>query len=254
MAAAVLMQSLVVGPVGRRDVAARGRLLVVPLGKPDVVGLGIRRAVLRDQVGDARARAAVDAREVALRVQLRGPSRQEREHRGGVGRGPRIVLHVVVDGVAGRNPNPLRVGDGVDRGCGALRRGLAGRDRRAAAGVAGRLQAHIERNHVPAGCHLVDEPGGSEVRLCASAVRPADVDPDRAVWRSAPRRHRSRGWRGARVKPEASERRRRRVRGRRGPGARPDHGVRRDGRLGGRSRAATAGPARRPRSRGGETR
>ena len=193
VAALVLVQALVVRPVGRRDVGARDRLLVVPLGKPDVVGLEEGRAVLRDQVGDAGAGAAVDARQVALGVELRGPRRQEGEDRRRVGRGPRVALHVVVNGVAGRNPDALRVRHGIDRGRGALRGGLSRRDRRAPTRVARRLQAHVDRDHVPSGRHLVGDPGGAEVGLGASGVRAADVDPDRAVGRSAPSRHRGSG-------------------------------------------------------------
>ena len=75
--------------------------------------------------------------------------------------GPVVGLHVVIDRVAGPDPDRLRAGDGVGRGGGALRGRLRGRDRRAAARVGGRLQADVDRDDVPAGGGLRADPGGA---------------------------------------------------------------------------------------------
>src|SRR5581483_9763593 len=100
--ARVLMEALMVGPVGGGDVGTGGALLAVPFGVPDLVGLGVAAAVLVDQIGDAGVRAAVDARRVAMGVQLGRPRAQEGQHRRGVGLVAAVALHVVVDRIAWR--------------------------------------------------------------------------------------------------------------------------------------------------------
>ena len=199
------MQSLVVGPVGRRDVGVDRRLRSVPVGDPQVVGLGERRAVLRHEVEDPRRVAGVHARQVAVGVQRRRPRAEVGQHRGRVGGGPVVGLHVVVDRVAGPDPDRLGAGDGVGGGGAALRGRLGRRDRRAAARVGGRLQADVDRDDVPAGRGLRADPAGGQVRLRAGHVGAADVDAGGAERRLQPVGHRRlrRGLAG--VEPEAGE-------------------------------------------------
>ena len=196
-----------VGPVGARNRRADGVLLAIPLGDPDVVGLHEPGAVGGHEVGDARVRAAVDARCVAVGMQLGRPRGQEREHRRRVRVAGRVGLHVVIDRVAGADPLGLGLVDRVVGRRRALGRRLRGDDRRAPAPVLGRLQADVDREQDPAGRRLPVDPPGTEIGLRAGLVRSADVDPDRAVGRRAPGRHRRAARRRAGVEAEAGEHR-----------------------------------------------
>ena len=115
-ATAVLVQALMIAPVPAGDVGAAGGLLAVPVGKPDVVRLCVAGAVLVDQVADARGGAAVDAGQVSVGVQLRGPGAQERQDRRSGAAARRVGLHVEVERVAGPDPERLGLVDRVARG------------------------------------------------------------------------------------------------------------------------------------------
>ena len=56
MTSLVLVQALVVGPVGARDVRAARALLTVPLGVPELVGLRIAGSDLGDQQPQTRVK------------------------------------------------------------------------------------------------------------------------------------------------------------------------------------------------------
>ncbi len=79
VAAAVLVDALVPGPGVGGDDRVGGVLLPVPVGDPEVVGLDVVAADLGGEVGDPGGAAAVDAGEVAERVQLLGPGFEEGE-------------------------------------------------------------------------------------------------------------------------------------------------------------------------------
>src|SRR5205085_9555983 len=68
VSAVVLMDSLMVCPIGGRYRRIAGGLLAVPVGDPDVVRFGEAAAVLRDQVNDSGASAAVHAGQIAVGV------------------------------------------------------------------------------------------------------------------------------------------------------------------------------------------
>ncbi len=203
VAAPVLMQPLVVGPVVAGDVGVLGRPGAVPIADPDVVGLGVARLLGPHKRGDPRGGAAVDAGHVSQGVQLLGPPRQESEHRRRVRGVDGVSLHVVVDRIAGGDPERLRVCDGVARGRRALGAGPARADRRAAAVARSlALQSDVGGDQLPAGADLAAHPAGSQVRLRAPFVDAADIDADRLIRRSPPSRHRVARGRAAGVEPE----------------------------------------------------
>ena len=144
--AAVLADPLVVAPVAVRDVRVVGRPPPVPVRDPDVIRLPVGGPVAAPEVDDARARAAVDARDIAARADPGGPPGEEPQHRLAVGGGPRVALHVEVDGAPAPEPERLRIGDRVPGRRPPLGLGLAALDRRAAAHVRGRLQPDVDRD------------------------------------------------------------------------------------------------------------
>src|SRR6202042_3902965 len=79
VAAAELVDALVVGPGGFRQHRVERVFLVVPVGGPDVVGEGVAGGELGGEVGDPGAAGGVDARLEAELVQLRGPRFEEGE-------------------------------------------------------------------------------------------------------------------------------------------------------------------------------
>ncbi len=124
--ALVLLDPLVVRPVGVGDHRVGHGGDAVPAGEPDIVGPGLEGGAVvdADQVADPGADARVDARQVAQLVQPCRPAAQEGEHRlaaGGVGGG--VGLHVEVDGAAGADPQQAPAGHRVLRGGPALRPG-----------------------------------------------------------------------------------------------------------------------------------
>ena len=160
------------------------------------------------EVGDPGGAAAVDAGDVAERVQLLGPALEEGEGGGGGAGGARVGLHVEVDRAAGAHRHGGGLGDRVDRLFFALggRPAGAGAELGAAAAAAGRrLQADVGRDQVPAGGGLGADPARGQVRLRAAAVVAADVDADRPVGRAAPGRHRARRGRRTGVEAEPGE-------------------------------------------------
>ena len=114
VAAAVLVDALVPGPGVGGDVGGAAVRLAVPVGDPEAVGLGVIAADLVDQIGDAGSAAAVDAGDVAERVQLLGPGFEEGEGRGDGAGGPAVGLHVEVDRAARPHRHRVRLVDGVD--------------------------------------------------------------------------------------------------------------------------------------------
>ena len=203
VAAGVLMNPLMVGPVpGRHDRVARV-LLAVPARDPDVVGLDERRSLGVRKVADPGISRAVDAGLVPEGMQLLCPRREELEH-GGVRREPcRIALHVVVDRVPGRDPECAGLRHRVAGGGRSLRRRALGLIVRAAAARAAGLKADVRGDQVPPRCGLLAHPSGAQVGLGAGDVGAADVDADRVVGRRRPCRHRRRARRRAGVEPES---------------------------------------------------
>ena len=227
MRAAVLMQPAP-DPEPRRDHPAGHGLGPVPLGEPDVVGLGVAGPLPGHEVGDHRVGVAVHARPVAVGVELGGPAGQEREHRRGVGRRQVVVLHVVVDRVPGAEAEPAGVGGRVVGGGDPLHGRLPCGDPATATAVRRCLEPDVGRNQVPSRRGLAGNPRRSQIRLRARHVRPADVDADRAVGRGAPRAHVRRAGGRAGVEPAAREHGRDRghgcgegAEGRAGPGSPP---------------------------------
>ena len=158
------------------------------------------------EVGDPGGAAAVDAGDVAERVQFFGPGLEEGEGGGGGAGGARVGLHVEVDRAAGAHRHRGGLGDRVDGRFFALRGGPAGAELGAAGAAAGRrLQADVGGDQVPAGGGLGADPARGQVRLRAAAVGAADVDADRPVGRVRPGRHRARGGRRAGVEAEPGE-------------------------------------------------
>ena len=192
-----------VRPLGARNHGAVGVRLAVPVGDPDLVGLDEARADGVDEIDDAGVLTAVDARQVAVGMEFGGPCGQERQHRRRVVARAVVGLHVVVDRVAGRDPLGRRLVDRVVGGRGPLGRSLRRHDRRTPAPVAGRLQPDIDRQQNPACRRLLLDPARAEIGLRAGLVRAPDVDPDRAVGRCPPGRHRRRARGRAGVEPEA---------------------------------------------------
>ncbi len=193
VAAAVLVDPLVLAPGGIRDVGVVGVFLPVPVGDPEVVGLGVGAADPGAEVGDAGGAGAVDAGLVAGRVQLGGPGGEEGQGGAAVGGGARVALHVEVDRAAGADPEQARLLDRVFGLFGALGGGGAAAEdgaRRAAA--AGCLQTDVGRDQVPARGDLFAHPAGGQVGLGAATVLAADVDADRPVGRVLPGVHRLR--------------------------------------------------------------
>ena len=199
----VLVQALVGGPFGARHVGIDGRLLVVPVGDPQLVGLDVAGPELGHEVSDPRRVAGVDARQVPAGVQLGGPCLQEGEHRAGVGARPVVSLHVEVEGVARAHADRLCVDHGVLGGLSALDGGRGRGDPGAAARVRGRLQANVDGDHVPAGRGLRADPRRRQVGLRAGHVGAADVEADGPVGGGAPVGHRRRARGAARVKAQA---------------------------------------------------
>ncbi len=160
MAAAVLVDPPVRGPGARRDDGVGGALLAVPIGDPDLVRQFVAAADLAHEVLDPRGAAAVDAGDVAERVQLHGPGFEEGERRRGRARGLAVGLHVEVDRAARAHRHGARFFDRVDRGRGPLRGRLAGVELGAAgAGGGRRLQADVGGDQVPARFGLRRDPG-----------------------------------------------------------------------------------------------
>ena len=204
---AVLMDPLVVRPERVRDVrVAEHALVAVPVGDPDVVGRGARRSE-RLQVANRRARAAVDAREVAERVQLVHPAGHERLHGLAARRVvDRVALHVEVDRAARREPERVRVVRGVvGRGRSLARRERGGDLCDVRAADAGRLEADVERDQVPPGRDGAGRPGRRELGVRAGAIGAADVDAERPVGRGEPGVQRVELGRVARVEGVALE-------------------------------------------------
>src|SRR6201999_242919 len=73
VAAAVLVEALVLGPEVAGDVGVDGVLAAVPVGDPDRVRFGGTAAGGVGEVGNPGTAAAVDGGDVAERVQLFGP-------------------------------------------------------------------------------------------------------------------------------------------------------------------------------------
>ena len=203
MAASVLMQALMGSPLRAGNVDIGGRLAAIPVGDPEVIGLLVCGAVLRDEIDNAGRVAAVNARLIAAGVQLRGPGPQEREHGGGVAGRAAVPLHIEVDRVTRPQADRLGLCHGVDGGGGALAGSVGGGDRRATARVRRRLQAHVDRHQVPARRDLLANPCRGQVELRAGHVGSADVHPDPPVGRRAPGRHLSRAGRRAGIEAQA---------------------------------------------------
>ena len=205
--AAVVLVDPVTDPGPGRDVGVRGgRGSPVPVGEPELVRLEVGAAVLGGEVGDPRAAAAVDAGDIAERVQPRGPGGKEGQRGVGRARRPRVALHVEVDRAAFADAGDAGLVDGVVRRFGPLGRGGRGRRAQLGAGAAARgrrLQADVGRDQAPAGRRLFGDPARGQVGLRAAAVEAADVDADRPVGRVLPGRHRAPRGRRAGVKAEA---------------------------------------------------
>ncbi len=202
VAAAVLADPLVVAPVAVGNVRVVGGASPVPVGDPDVVGHPVVGAIAAGKVADARAGAAVDPGDVIVLVQSPGPRGQEPQRGPGVRGASRVVLHIEVDGRAWPQPQRPRVRNRVAGSGPALRLRLAAVDRGAVAAGARRLQSDVNRHEGPAIADLAANPAGRQVRLAASAVDAAYVDPDRAVRRRRPGGHGGLRRRGARVESE----------------------------------------------------
>ena len=227
MAADVLPDPVGAGPIPARHVGVVGGRLTVPVGDPDVIGLGVAGAVLRHEIADPRRGTRVGAGLVAVGVQLIGPAAEVGQHRHRVRARARVLLHVVVDRVPGRDAKGASLVDGVVGRRGALGGRLAGADRLARSRASpSALQAHVGGNQMPSRGDLGADPRGVEVRLGAGRVDSTDVDADSAIRRGRPGVHGG-GRRGcARVKALACVGGRRRVEGR----VRPDDRWRQRGR------------------------
>ncbi len=226
MTAAELVDPLVARPERVAHVRiAEDALLAVPVRDPDAVR---DRRAEGLQVADRRGGAAVHAGDVAARVELVHPARDERLHRR---RARRVVdgvaLHVEVDRRAGIEAERRSTGDRVVGGGRPLRRGGCGADvRERGLRDARRLQADVQRHQVPAAAARAGNPVGRELRVRATAVDAADVDPDRAVRRGEPGAERGQVRRRAGIEAVAGEHRRPRAYGgrpRAGDGEREHH-------------------------------
>src|SRR4029077_15809297 len=110
----------------------------VPVGEPELVGLEVGAAVLGGEVGDAGGATAVDAGDIAERVQASGPGGEEAQGRVGGARGARVALHVEVDRAAFADAGDARLVDRVGCRFGPLRGGGRGRGAQLGAGAATR--------------------------------------------------------------------------------------------------------------------
>ena len=245
MAAPVLLHPAARAPAVLGDVA-RGRVGdAVPACDPDAVRQGeLAGAVAAGVVEhlDARARAGVEAGDVAELLDAGHPRAGERQ--GGLaaaGVAEVEGLEVVPEGGAGADAqrrgvrgvlvgldDTLRTGGGVAAGGPGVDLEVVG-----VAGEpveAGGLRAQRDREEPPPARHLRRDPGGREVGLGAAGARvPGDVDPDGAEGGVLdPGVHRGLGRRDALVEAVAGE-----VTRRRGgdPGGRPGAGGR-GGRVG----------------------
>ena len=158
------------------------------------------------EVGDPGGAAAVDAGDVAERVQLLGPGLEEGERGGGGAGGARVGLHVEVDRAArARSPTaPAWATASTAAATPCAVAWLALSLAQLLQALVGRLQPDVGRDQVPAGGGLGADPARGQVGLRAAAVVAADVDADRPVGRGgaqaaidcarrAPCRRRSRG-------------------------------------------------------------
>ena len=179
----VLVQPLMVWPVGARQVGVAKHRLAIPVGGPDVVRARRSTALVRgDEVFDPGSRAGVDPRNVACRMERLGPPAEEVHHRAAAAAAGFVALHVEVDRRTFPEPGFLCQSDragslGPSLGDG-LRRIDDGDPRN---GRAGGLPADPERHEPPALGGCVTHPGSGKVPVSARPVHPAQVGADHPV-------------------------------------------------------------------------